>query len=160
MLFRSGLITNTVLCIFFILLELFLLMFAPEKFPDEARMVFMILAVISFISLCFDFICFKLLKANKEHAEVSGNLIITGNIFFVFMIMTGLTFFLMAIAVISVILETGNVSMLRLLIFYILFILIFLICGISIILNLIYFRRLIKINRQTINAYINDIGVR
>ncbi len=158
MIYKLSLVLNTVCCILFILIELFMLAFAPASLPAESAMVFHLISFVGLISLIFNIICFKLLKFNKEKIPVASNFIRLSNVFFSLTIISAFFFLLMGVAVSVAIQEAFTGNQIKMTVFFILFIVIFLACGVSSIFNVILLRKLLKKNRQIIFEEIQNIG--
>ena len=132
--------------------------FAPASFPVESAMVFHFIAFVGLISLVFDIICFKLLKLNKEKILVTRNFLGLSNVFFVLTIISAFFFFLMAVAVSVAMQDQDPSNTFKMIVGFILFIIIFIICGTSSIFNLILLRKSLKRNKQIVFEEIQSIG--
>ncbi len=158
MIFRLSLILNAALCILFILCGLFILLIVPQSLPTESIVIFLINSLISFLSLVFCLVCYKLIKLNRDKIPFSRQLKNTGNTFFAFTILAALVFLFMASAVIVAMQDSEFQESKNLQVAFVLFVIFFLICGITSIVNLIHYRKLLRKNKVAINDQILDIG--
>ena len=157
MFYKPCRIINVVLSLLFIMVSIYAL-FTLDDFSVEGITVSLLLLFFNGIFLCFDFISHKIFLNNNQQKILSKNLILIGKIFFVINLLCALGVFLCATAAISSFFDTSSKEMQRQKLFYIFFLSLFLLSGITAVVNLIFFRKAIKLNKLIVNEVINHIG--
>jgi|GEM_PF-6147975 len=157
MFYRLSQIINIALSCLFLLLGLYALATA-NSIPYPMVLVLCFIFIAYSICLCFDFICFQIYKHNRQQIPVAKKLKTFGRIIFGFNLLAALGIFLCTAAAISSFSDFTSKSMQRQLPFYIIFLLVFLLSGITAVINLFFFGKSLKKNKTIVNTFINDIG--
>ena len=158
MFYRICLILNSVLSILLIVLVFYVVLIEGDTSTGSLKIATSILVPAIFL-ICFDLICFKVDKMNRESVQVSAGLKITGKVFFVFTV-------LVAIAIILVTGSTINSykpfpdsrNNMRIISLVITIVLFNVLCFTSIV-NLVFFSKSIRKNKTLVNEVIHKIGV-
>ena len=155
--YRISLVVNTLLSLLFIFISLYAVVIEND-FSTTSLSIAGTLFIMSTIFLWFDIICFKVNKVNKELSFISKRLKNTGNVIFVFTLLTVLAvIFFTVLAFIEFPDSDTSSSKFRVIIFAIT-LFIFLLTAVTGVMNLIFFRKALRKNKAVVNQFINDIG--
>ncbi len=141
-----------------LIIILVLAIFGAKTFPTEIIFAMITIFVIAGFFLAFNFICGKFLKHNSEQIPISKRLKNKGKILFVFNLICALAMLGIAIAAFSPIFNPSDKVTESYSPIYVSIFLIFTLGGISSIVNLFFFRALLRKNKTITSDFINSIG--
>lgn len=156
--YRACLFLNTVISLLFIIISTYTLI-TLEKDSVEGIIVSLLLIIINLIFLLFDFICFKIQQYNNQQKIVNKQLVQSGKFLLILNSISSVFVFICIAAAISSFSAFTTKSMQWQLPFYIFFLSLLLICGLTALVNIFFFRNSIKKNKQIVTAVINEIGL-
>jgi uncharacterized membrane protein len=156
--YRISIFTNAALGLVFIFLG-FIGVLNSE--PANSASVFILLFILFGygIFLFFDFVCYRILKLNKEKLPLPGWIKNYRKLIFILSILAMLSVLFMTIAAIYAFLEDINSFPERQQPFYIAFLLLLVLSSVTYIFNAVGYFKSIKENKNILSEYINEIGV-
>lgn len=156
--YRACLLTNVIISLLFLLLGLVALFTAPSVTPESILALFFIFGSFGLL-LLFDFICYRLLKANKEKQQAPDWLRKYGRPLFVIccILVVAIIFFTFT-ALISSLQYSRRTQIQAVTFFMILYFALFLLSAITFIFNGIIFYRALRQNKTVVNTVIEAIG--
>ncbi|MEI8059718.1 MAG: hypothetical protein WCG67_06125 [Ferruginibacter sp.] len=158
MFYRISLFVNTTIGSLFIILALIGIATDKKIALNEIVGITLILSLYS-IFLWFNFICIKVNRSNKENTLISFALKRTGDVLFVFNLIAAVIITICVVAATATFLTVGNPNaQTTMWLFYLGFIVVFFLSGVTAIINALFFKKEMKINKLLVNDFINDIG--
>jgi drug/metabolite transporter (DMT)-like permease len=150
-------ILNIALGLLFITISIFALLTLDDSSP-EGMVVSTVLLFINLILLVFSLICSKIYLHNNQQKLIPKKLILSGKVLFALNLLCALGVFVCAIAAVSSVTIATYKSMQKQLPFYILFILLLILSGVTSVVNLFFFVKALQKNKIIIGHFINNIG--
>lgn len=158
MFYRISLITNTCITVLFTIIFI-LSFFGNKKSTPEEIIGISVCLLIFLILLWFNSICFKVSRSNKDNNLISPALKKTGEVLFVFNLIAAIFILVCILAAVAALITAVNLESAQIMWpLYISFIVLFLISGVTAIINGIFFKKAVKSNNLLVNNFINDIG--
>ncbi len=156
MIYKASYIINSVLSCIFIILGVYIFTTIEKIFDTDAIIALGFLFIIYGIFLWLDYICAIVYKHNKKQISISEKIKKQGKII-------SITAVFLAVAVLFFTLTAAvsffaYSSMHRQWPFIILYLITFLLTGVTTIINVIFFSKKVKQNKFIIDEQINDIG--
>ena len=157
MTYRISIFTNAALGLIFIFLGFVGVL---NSKPANSASVFILLFILFGygIFLFFDFVCYRILKLNKEKLPLTGWIKNYGKLIFVLSILALLSVLFMTIAAAYAFLADTNSFSERQQPYYITFLLLLALSSVTYIFNAVGYFKSVKENQHILSEYINDIG--
>jgi len=157
MFYRVCLIINSVLSVLFIVLAFYVILIEGDT-STESLTIAASIVIPSIILICFNMVCFRVDKINKEQAPLSGRLKLTGKVFFVLILLIEVAIILATVSTVNSFLsldDSGNkgqtISLLIPIFLYLV------LCFTSIV-SLVFFSKSLRKNKSLVSELINKIG--
>jgi len=158
MLYRVCLIVNSVLSVLLRVLAAYVILIEGDT-STESLFIASTIVTPSIILMCFNMICFRVDKINKEQAPLSRRLKLTGKVFFILTLLIAVAIILVAVATVNSSQPSNESENKVRTISLIITILLFLVLCFTAIANLVFFSRSLRKNKSLVNEFINKIGI-
>ena len=157
MIYRISIFTNAALGMLFIMLGIIGVMNSPS--PNSASLFILLFLLFGYgIFLFFDFVCYRILKLNKEKLPLPDWIKNYRRLIFILSILALLTVLFMTVAATYAFFEDANSFPERQKPFYIAFLLLLILSSVTYIFNAVGYFKSVKENQHILREYINDIG--
>ena len=157
MFYRVCLILNSVLSILLIVLAFYIVLIQNDT-SNESLSIATSIVISAIFLICFNIICVRADKLNKEQVQIPGRLKLTGKVFFIFALLIAVAIILVIGATIDSFQPLDESRNKMRVISLIITIFLFLVLCFTTIANLIFFSRSLRKNKLRINELINNIG--
>ncbi|MFN8253284.1 MAG: hypothetical protein U0V75_15560 [Ferruginibacter sp.] len=156
--YRISLVVNSILSFAFLAAGIVAVFTAPD-FPPEAIFFLSFFFVTYTCFLLFNFICFRLIKANKDNQPAAAWLRKYGRPLFIFCcVLIAAIFLLTAAGIVSTLDDRQQVNNRSLTAVSLMILFLFALSGLSMIFNGIAFYKSLRQNKTVVNTVINTIG--